>query len=193
VGLTDALDERRLELQQLLARWRLLDAQRAVLEARLAALVPHCPPAQLLTTVPEVNTVCAATIVAELGCPTDFTHYRQVLKLAGLNLDDRQSGTMQGRRRVSKHGRPMLRRQLYLLAGRWCQARGHFRADYLALRARGMSGTKAIATLARRLVPVLFAVLHRGEPFDLARWRANRHAPRRAAAAPPSGAPGRRS
>jgi hypothetical protein len=79
---------------------------------------------------------------------------------------------------MSKRGRPMLRRQLYLLAGRWSLERGLYHADHAALKARyhGL-GTKAICTLARRLVPLLFAVMKTGEPFDEARWRANRHQP----------------
>ena len=76
-------------------------------------------------------------------------HPRQVLKLAGLNLDGRDSATMVGRKRLSKRGRPMLRRQLYLLAGRWALERGLYHQDYLGLQARyGGLGTKAICTLA---------------------------------------------
>jgi len=174
VGLQDALDERRLEIRQLLARWDLVDEQLADLVTRIEALVEQCPEAKLLCTVPEVSAVCAATIVTELGRPQDFEHYRQVLKLAGLQLTGRESGQSVGRRRVSKHGRPLLRRHLYLLAGRWCQSRGLYRAEYLALRARGVQGTKAVCTLSRKLVPLLFAILQRGEPFNRVRFEANR-------------------
>jgi transposase len=174
VGLQDALEERRLEIRQLLARWDLLDHQLDDLGTRIEALVEQCPEAKLLCTVPEVSAVCAATLVTELGRPQDFEHYRQVLKLAGLQLAGRESGQSVGRRRVSKHGRPLLRRHLYLLAGRWCQSRGLYRAEYLAMRARGVQGTKAVCTLSRKLVPLLFAILQRGEPFDGARFEANR-------------------
>jgi hypothetical protein len=34
--------------------------------------------------------------------------------------------------------------------------------------------TSAVCAVARRLVPMLFAVMRTGEAFDLARWRANR-------------------
>ncbi len=89
--------------------------------------VEQCPAAKALTTIPEVSATCAATIVAELGAPERFTHPRQVLKLAGMNLVERSSGTVQGRRKQSKRGRPLLRRQLFLLGGRWCQPRGLYR------------------------------------------------------------------
>jgi transposase len=174
VGLTDAPEERRLELQFALARKDLLTAQIEALDAQITAQVAQCPAAQLLLTVPEVSTVCAATIVAELGDPAAFEHPGQWLKLAGLHLEGRQSGQMDGRKRIAKQGRPLLRRQLYLLAGRWSLPRGLYRADYQALRAKGFQRTKAVCALARRLVPVLFAVVEGGRAFDRALFEANR-------------------
>jgi len=175
IALRQAAPERRLEIQSLLARWALVRRQLAELEDRITALVEECPEARILTTIPEVSAVCAATIVAELGTPRDYAHYRQVLKLAGMNLASRSSGQSQGRKWQSKRGRPMLRRQLFLLAGRWCLKRGLYHEDYRALKARnGGSGTKAICTLARKLVPLLLKVMQTGEPFDHARWLANR-------------------
>lgn len=179
VGLPDAAPERRLEIQFLLARWALLRDQLKDLEGRITTLVAECPEARALLTVPEVSAVCAATLVAELGTPGDYSHYRQVLKLAGMNLVHRSSG-QRGPNAVpkwqSKRGRPMLRRQLFLLAGRWCQPRGLYRQHYLALKARnGNRGTHAVCSIARKLVPLLLKVMQTGEPFDLQRWQANRH------------------
>jgi transposase len=174
IALTQATPERRLEITQLLARWALVREQLTEVEARIAEWVDQCPEAKILLSVPEISAACAATIVAELGTPADFQHPRQVLKLAGMNLTGRQSGQTEGRRRQSKRGRPMLRRQLFLLAGRWCQPRGLYRPEYEAMRARGIPGTKAVCSLARKLVPLLLRVMQTGEPFDEARWRGNR-------------------
>ena len=176
VALRSAAPERRLEIQHLLARWQLVQDQVAVLDATIAALVETCPEARLLTTIPEVSATCAATLVAELGTPADYQHPRQVLKLAGMNLIEKSSASVRGRKRQSKRGRPMLRRQLFLLAGRWCQARGRYRQDYLALLARnGGLKTKAVCAIARKMVPLLLRVMQSGQPFDDARWQTGRH------------------
>ena len=106
IALTQASPERRLEIQSLLARWALVREQLAELERRITALVDACPEAKVLTTVPEVSAVCAATFVAELGTPKDYAHYRQVLKLAGMNLASRSSGQSEGRKWQSKRGPP---------------------------------------------------------------------------------------
>lgn len=133
------------------------------------------PGARALTTVPGVSVVCAATLVAELGSPETFASPRQVLKLAGMNLvKTRESGlAVHGRPRQTKRGRPLLRRQLFLLAGRWCQRRGLYRAQYEALVARN-SGCRvsAVCAIARKLVPMLLQLMQTGAAFDEARWRA---------------------
>lgn len=176
IALAEGAGERRREIVHLLTRWALLRAQLEDLDARVAALVQQCPEARVLLTVPEVSATCAATLVAELGTPADFQHPRQVLKLAGMNLVERSSASIHGRKRQSKRGRPMLRRQLFLLAGRWCQTRGRYRQAYLAMLARnGGLKTKAVCAIARKLVPLLLRVMQSGEAFDDARWQAHRH------------------
>ena len=179
VGLTDGLEERRCELQYLFARWRLLREQMREIESKIEALVEVCPEALALTTIPEVSTICAATIVAELGTPETYEHPAQIIKLAGMNLVGHDSGlSTRGRRWQSKRGRPMLRRQLFLLAGRWSTPRGLLRDYYLAMCARnGSCRTKAVAAVARKIVPVLFEIMRNGQPFDVQQYRRNRHQP----------------
>lgn len=175
LGLTDVSAERSGELQGLLARWALLDQQVATVEAQIATAVAACPEATLLTTVPEISAPCAAMLVGELGHPSSFDSPRQWLKLAGLNGVTAESGLSAGVLRLSKRGRPMLRRQLYLLAGRWCQGRGLYRGEYLRLRAAGRSGTESCVILARRLVPILFALLRDKTPFEVSVFQQHRH------------------
>jgi transposase len=176
IALPHATGPRRLEIQALLARWTLLREQIATVDTQLEDRLRVLPAGQALLTVPEVNAVCAATLLAELGAPEDFDHPRQILKLAGMNLVERSSGASRGRKKQSKRGRPMLRRQLFLLAGRWCLRRGLYRDYYDALLARnGGLRTKAVCAVARKLVPLLFAVAKHHEPFDLERWQAARH------------------
>ncbi len=178
IGLPDAPAERRLEIQFILSRWALVREQLAELDARIATLVDECPEAKVLLSVPSISEVCAATLVAELGTPADYEHWRQVIKLAGMNIVTKSSGNRPQSvtpKWQSKRGRPMLRRQLFLLAGRWCQEGSLYRQHYLALKARnGGLATHAVCCIARKMVPMLLAIMQSGEPFDLERWQANR-------------------
>jgi transposase len=175
VGLTHAGEERRREILDLLERWALIRRQMAQVDDRIEKLVLQYPPARALITIPEMGVVGAATILSELGALEDYVHPRQVLKLAGMNLVMKDSGMSRGRRRQSKRGRPLLRKQLYLLATRWCKSRGLYRAQYMEMLARnGGSKIKAICALARKLVPLILEIARTGRSFDEARWRAER-------------------
>jgi transposase len=169
-------DARRAEVRRILDRWDLLLAQTTELEARLAELVAQHPGARALTTVPAIGMLCSATLVAEIGTPESFESPRQVLKLAGMNLARKESGaSMRGRVRQTKRGRPLLRRQLFLLAGRWCQPGGLYREEYQAMVARnGGRKIAALCAIARRLVPMLLAVMQTAQPFDLNLWESHR-------------------
>lgn len=189
MALTTAADVRRQEILDLLTRWDLTRRQLAETDARIAALVEECPPAKALATVPEVGAICAATIVSEMGTPYDFQSPRQVLALAGMDLSDKTSGTsVRSGKRQSKRGRPVLRRELFLLAGRWVNpTRGLYRGQYEAMLARnGGKGTKAVCAIARKLVPMLLTVAQSGEPFDRERWLADRRRPEPPVPLPPT-------
>jgi transposase len=190
IAMREGTAARRAEIRRLLERWRLLRRHVREVETRLAELVAEHPAATAVLTVPEVGVVCAATLVAELGDPAWYESPRQVLKLAGMNLASKESGTsVRGRVKQTKHGRPLLRRQLFLLAGRWCMTRGLYREHYVALLRRGVPRTSAVCAVARKLVPMLFAVMRTGEPFDLVRWRSNRVRAAGAAGAAGAGSP----
>ncbi len=98
---------------------------------------------------------------------------------------------MNGRVKQTKRGRPALRRQLFLLARRWCQKRGLYREQYLALRARnGGKKTSAMCAVARKLVPMLLHIMQTGEAFDTESWCAAHGVPLPASKATPR--PGKR-
>lgn len=51
-----------------------------------------------------------AKLLAETGPLSDFNHWRQLLRYAGLNLRERESGTYHGKIKISKKGRRRLRK-----------------------------------------------------------------------------------
>ncbi|MGH7653687.1 MAG: transposase, partial [Gemmatimonadaceae bacterium] len=176
VAITRDTLARRAEIHRLLDRWDLVLAEIATIERELAALVEQHPGANALTTIPDVGVVCAASLVAEVGTPEGFASPRQVLKLAGMNLARRESGTsLRSRLKQTKRGRPLLRRQLFLLAARWCRTGAPYHRAFLAMAARnGGSKISAICALARRMVPMLLHVMQTGEAFDQRRWEGAR-------------------
>ncbi len=184
IGVVDDRGARRQEIRRLLARWTIVRLHIGAVEAQLTELAQEITAVAALTTVPGVSVVCASTLVAELGTPASYVSPRQVLKLAGMNLAGKESGTsVRSRIRQTKRGRPALRRQLFLLAGRCCRTGGLCHEQYVALVARnGGSKVSAVCAIARKLVPMLLHIMQTAEPFDAGRWQVlQRESPYRAA------------
>jgi hypothetical protein len=112
--------------------------------------------------------VTAATF---LGCVGDVRAYdssKQIIRLAGLSLVEASSGTHKGRERISKRGRPVLRRFAYLLAMRCVRKSGFFRAEFEAMVQRnGGVKIKAIAALSREVLKILYTIAKERRAFVL--------------------------
>lgn len=84
-------------------------AQVSVVEARMVGVLDELRLTELVTSIPGVSAVSAATILAESGDPTRFSSARALVKHAGLCPRDNASGAYQGQTSISGRGRPELR------------------------------------------------------------------------------------
>lgn len=72
---------------------------------------------QLLTTIPGLGPVLAATILAEIGDISRFARLEALVAYVGIYPNVFQSGQFTGsRQHLPKRGSPILRRVLYLTA-----------------------------------------------------------------------------
>jgi transposase len=83
----------------------------------------------------------------------------------GLDPRPRDSGEHRGRRRITKHGPPMLRHLLFM-AAMSASKTSLWKPIYAALRQRGLASTQALVVLARRIARIAFAMFHSGQPFN---------------------------
>lgn len=112
-----------------------------------------------------------ARLLGQTGPLSDFGSKRQLLRYAGMNLRERQSGTYRGQTRLSKKGRPLLRKVLgqaifpllrgdRLLGPRYAERRGR------------MPERKAKVAAMRKLLVLVYGAHRsqaRGERFDAQR------------------------
>jgi len=84
-------------------------AQIAVVEHRMLGVLDDLGLTDLVSSIPGVSAIGAATILAEAGDPTRFSSARALVKHAGLCPRDNSSGTYQGTTKISGRGRPELR------------------------------------------------------------------------------------
>jgi transposase len=106
-------------------------------------------------------------ILAETGPLSDFSSWRQLLRLAGLNLRERQSGTYRGKSRISKKGRPLLRKILSQIVLPLVKRSSLYGPYYHHKRGvEKMAGSKAITAVCRRFVKLLFGWYNSTDQFD---------------------------
>jgi hypothetical protein len=78
-------------------------------EVRMLGVLDELDLTELVSSIPGVSAIGAATILAEAGDPTRFGSARALVKHAGLCPRDNASGSYQGKTAISGRGRPELR------------------------------------------------------------------------------------
>ncbi len=168
IGLREGTAPLVTRLHYLLEEDARLRAYRRTLEQQQATALQAVPYAPALLALPGLGVVTVATLLGETGDLRGYRRARQLLKHAGLNLYELSSGEHQGRRRITKRGRPGLRRILYMAALRLLQTGGPCQTYYQRLRAR-LAGTPAVVAVMRKLLRVVHALAQPGRMFDVQR------------------------
>jgi transposase len=152
-------------LDSVMRQIEFLDAEIAAVERLIAREVLGSPDARRLMTVPGVNVICAATLLAAIGDIRRFRSARALVAYLGLDPRVRQSGTEPARGgRISKRGSGSVRWALVEAATSVVRQPGPLRAFYQRLRARRGHG-KAVVASARKLASLFWCLLSRGEDY----------------------------
>ena len=141
-------------------------------DKRIAKLCQHFDTYPLLLTIPGVGPFVASQVVGHIGDPFRFTGHKQVIRLAGYDLNAKRSGKRSDFAVpvISKRGNASLRYALYqasLIAT--CHDKG-FRAlftRYLEGREkeRGIR-TKARVKLAAKMLVIAWTMMKNGVVYD---------------------------
>lgn len=140
---------------------RSIDAEVQRLITSDPELAQGCRRLRTITGIGAQTSALLTTLLSRI----QFANADALVAYSGLDPRPNDSGTKRGRRRLSKKGPALLRRQMYLagLAASHSRALGPL---YRAIRARGFASTEAVVILARKLLRVAFAVWKGTEAFD---------------------------
>lgn len=112
-----------------------------------------------ILSIKGIGTVTAAGLIGEVADFNKFDTISEVMKLAGLDLYEISSGRHKGQRRISKRGRPLMRKLLFFMAINTVKSKGIMHAKYQQMLARGMLKMKALVAVSRKLLGVIFAIV----------------------------------
>ena len=121
----------------------------------------------LMTSISGIGDLTAGKLLAEIPDITLFDNVRQLVAFAGLNPRHHQSGTsIRGKTKISKMGRSSLRATLYMSA---IVAKTHnpiLRTFAQRLEQRGLCPMEVVVAVMRKLLHLIFGILHSRQPFD---------------------------
>ena len=163
----------KLQLAQVWEEWEMHDSRRVEARAMLESQYDRAREHDPRLPVPEygvITKILLARLFAELGPLDDFGHWRQVLRYAGLNLRERESGQYVGLVKIARKGRPQLRRLLSQIAlplvRKGCLFGVYF---HQKRKVQKMAGPKAMTAVSRKIMKMIWGWYQSGAAFNAER------------------------
>jgi transposase len=128
-----------------------IDAQIAPLERELRKLARRQTGCKALMGLYGMGELTSLVTLCELGDVTRLSASRKAVRMAGIDIGVHRSDRRSRVGKLTRQGSPQLRWALYEAALSACRPSSPDHADYLALKARGLSHTRASLTIARKL------------------------------------------
>ena len=144
-----------------------IDAQIAPLERELRQLARRQTGCRALMGLYGMGELTSLVTLCELGDVGRLSASRKAVRMAGIDIGVHRSDRRARVGKLNRQGSPQLRWALYEAALAACRPSSPDHADYLALKARGLSHTRASLTIARKLARRSFHVLRELGPAAL--------------------------
>lgn len=159
VGINEGKESILLEIEHL--NHRIENENRFIdnLEHQMAENLQHIAYSGSILSIKGIGTVTAAGLIGEVADFNKFDTISEAMKLAGLDLYEISSGRHKGQRRISKRGRPLMRKLLFFVAINTVKSKGIMHEKYQQMLARGMLKMKALVAISRKLLGIIFAVV----------------------------------
>jgi transposase len=168
VGIQEGLEAVRLQMRLLLCSLDNVESQIAEVERAQAEALKQVPYAGLLLTIPEMAPMTLATILGETGDLGKYRSAAALIKLSGLNLYTLSSGTFRGRTRITKRGRPLLRRIVYMAALRMCR-QGRPLREFRDRLSDRIAKPQITVACSRKLLRLMYAMVRDGVAYEAGR------------------------
>jgi transposase len=158
IGIQEGRRSILLEIEQLVSQIGADNKFIATLEKRMENHLKKIPYSHSLLSIKGIGIVTVAGLIGEVGDFKKFHTIPEIMKLAGLDLYEVSSGKHKGQRRISKRGRPLMRKLLFFAAINVVKSNGIMHEPYQQMLQRGMPKVKALIAISRKLLKLIFAI-----------------------------------
>ena len=159
IGISEGQQSIVFEIEHLIDRIEAEDQFIDSLEKQMCAYLQQIPYSQNILSIKGLGQVTVAGLIGEVADFNKFDTISEIMKLAGLDLYEISSGNRRGQRRISKRGRPLMRKLLFFAAINAVKSKGIMHAKYQQMLDRGMPKMKALIAISRKLLGLIFAIV----------------------------------
>jgi len=142
------------------------------IDRQMKGVLKEIPSSEYLLSIPGIGPLSAAVFLGELGDPAYFQNARQIVKYAGYDPQESDSGSRISRRFISKKGRWLLRKFLFFMSMRVVVLSNYFKEYYQRkLQTKNRVGQlprkkEILCAVAIKLIKVIFALLRDKRRFQ---------------------------
>lgn len=172
IGVTEGMSSARVRLTSLIDELDFYENKLAIIETEMTAVMDHLEMGELLQTMKGVGPIISAVFLGEVGDVSRFDNWKQVRRLAGMNLVEQSSGQYRGKTKISKRGRLYLRYMLFLAGQVGSLHNPEMRSYYRCLRERKqnpLTGYQAFVAVGLKIMRILFHMAKNRVPYDPAK------------------------
>lgn len=169
VGIQEGMESIEFEMKIILDEYERISMVMADIDKKLEKLVLQVPGAKNIVNIKGIGIITVAGFFAEVGDITRFTHPKQIIKLAGLNLRENSSGAYKGKTTISKRGRSRLRSLLYKAMVPMLATNDEFRALHrynTVEREDPLKKMQSLIALCGKLVRVIYKIVTQNMEYD---------------------------
>ncbi len=120
----------------------------------------------LLTSIPGIAFVTAATVIAETQGFTNISSIKQLSSYAGYDVQLRESGKYKGKTRISKQGNSHIRHCLYMPAIASISHSGSMRKKYDRINKNKASKLIGLTAIQRKLLGLMYTLWKNNTKYD---------------------------
>jgi transposase len=169
IGIKPGADAVAMEVTLLVSRYYLIEQQVDMLVKSLIRLVDKTDEGKYLLSIPGINYLSTAALLAELGPLNSYRNAKQVIKMAGTNpIEFESGGKRRGQTPMSKKGRPRLRYSAWSAVIPLFRHNPDFRAWAKRLRERPahanpLNGKEVVGAALNRLLRLVYTLVKKQE------------------------------
>jgi transposase len=169
VGITEGLLMAKYEILYLVKEYKKVEQELNEIEEKLKILVYKIPRIEKALTIKGIGIITISGFIAEVGNINRFSHPKQIIKLAGLNLKETSSGKHKGKTTITKRGRKRLRSLLFKAILPMVAKNNEFKLihKYYTNRTKNpLKKKQSLIALMAKLIKIIYTLIKKNIEYD---------------------------